>query len=97
MTSKDQPRSSFRPILGERHSGVRYKRSDCAGHEKLEREQPTLSEMSSIDGVDFFFFENPDSGAPGSAGVRAKQDEMLVAIRKHGKHAGIIAESDQAP
>jgi 2-keto-3-deoxy-L-rhamnonate aldolase RhmA len=62
----------------------------------LERDEPQLREMSSIDGVDFFFFELPDSSARSSANLRAKQDEMLVAIRKHGKHAGIIAESDEA-
>jgi len=61
----------------------------------LERDQPKLGEMSSIDGVDFFFFDLQDSGAPGSAGIRAKQDGMLVEIRNHGKHAGIIAESDE--
>jgi len=62
----------------------------------LERDQPKLREMSSIDGVDFFFFDLQDSGAPGSASVRAKQEEMLVEIRNHGKHGGIIAESDEA-
>jgi 2-keto-3-deoxy-L-rhamnonate aldolase RhmA len=62
----------------------------------LERDQPKLREMNSIDGVDFFFFDLQDSGAPGSAEVRAKQDDILAEIRKHGKHASIIAESNEA-
>jgi 2-keto-3-deoxy-L-rhamnonate aldolase RhmA len=52
--------------------------------------------MSSIDGVDFFFFDPQNSDAPISASVRSKQDRMLVEIRNHGKHGGIIAESDEA-
>jgi len=62
----------------------------------LERDEPKPHEMCAIDGIDLFFFDLQDSGAPGSASVRTKQDEMLVEIRKHGKHAGIIAESDEA-
>jgi 2-keto-3-deoxy-L-rhamnonate aldolase RhmA len=62
----------------------------------LERGEPKLREMSSIDGVDFFFFDREDSGAPDSPSVRAKQEEMLIEIRNHGKHGGIIVESDEA-
>ncbi len=62
----------------------------------LERDQPELREMSSIDGVEFFFFDPQDSGVSASASVSARQDDMLIEIRKHGKHAGIIAESDEA-
>jgi 2-keto-3-deoxy-L-rhamnonate aldolase RhmA len=61
-----------------------------------EWNQAKLSEMTSIDGVDFFFFDIQAFNAPHSASVRAKQDEKLVDIRKHGKQAGIIAESDEA-
>ena len=62
----------------------------------LERDEPKLREMSSIDGVDFFFFDLQDSSAPSSASIRAKQEEILVEIRTHGKHGGIIAEGDEA-
>ncbi len=62
----------------------------------LEQDEPKLREMTSIDGADFFFFDPEDSNAPRSASVRAKQDEMLAEIRSHGKHAGIIADSDEA-
>ncbi|MGH9543663.1 MAG: aldolase/citrate lyase family protein [Terriglobales bacterium] len=62
----------------------------------LERDEPRLREMSSIEGVDFFFFELQASSAPSSASMRAKQDAMLVEIRNHGKHAGIVGESDEA-
>ncbi len=57
--------------------------------------QAKLREMTSIDGVDFFFLDVQDFNAPNSTSVRAKQDEMLVEIRNHGKHAGTIAESDE--
>ena len=43
--------------------------------------------------MEVFFFEPQD---PRSDAARAEQDETLVEIRKHGKHGGIIAESDQA-
>jgi 2-keto-3-deoxy-L-rhamnonate aldolase RhmA len=62
----------------------------------LERDERKLHEIGAIDGIDFFFFDLQDSGAPGSVSVRTMQDETLAEIRKHGKHAGIIAESDEA-
>ena len=49
-----------------------------------------------MEAVDFFFFDPQTSGARGSASLSAMQGETLVEIRKHGKHAGIIAESDEA-
>jgi len=62
----------------------------------LERDQTKLRQMRSIEAVDFFFFNPQNSGARGSGSVSAKQGETLAEIRKHGKHAGIIAESDEA-
>jgi 2-keto-3-deoxy-L-rhamnonate aldolase RhmA len=61
----------------------------------LEQDEPMLRETSSMEGVDFFFFLK-DSNVPSSAALRARQDEMLAEIRSHGKHAGIIAENDEA-
>lgn len=57
-------------------------------------EAPNLGEMISVDGAEVFFFERQGSGIGSSA--RAEQDRMHAEIRKRGKHAGIVAESDEA-
>jgi 2-dehydro-3-deoxyglucarate aldolase len=57
-------------------------------------DQAKRREMISIEDIDFFFFDTHDFNVPDS--VRATQDDMVVEIRKQGKHAGTIAESDEA-
>jgi 4-hydroxy-2-oxoheptanedioate aldolase len=61
----------------------------------LDQDGPKFREVSSMEGIDFFFFLD-DSNVVNSAEVRAKQDEMLAEVRTHGKHGGIIAEDNEA-
>lgn len=61
----------------------------------MEDEQK-LREMIPVEGVEFFFFEPRNSSARTFASARAVQDGLLLELRSRGRHAGIIAESDEA-
>jgi 2-keto-3-deoxy-L-rhamnonate aldolase RhmA len=61
----------------------------------LEQDGPKLREISSLEGIDCLLFLD-DSNVLSSTEGRAKQDEMLAEIRTHGKHAGVIAEDNEA-
>jgi 2-keto-3-deoxy-L-rhamnonate aldolase RhmA len=62
----------------------------------LEQDELKLCEIIALDGVDFVFLDLKTSNAPSLADVRARQDEMVAKMRDHGRHAGIIAENDEA-
>jgi 2-keto-3-deoxy-L-rhamnonate aldolase RhmA len=62
-----------------------------------------IQSLLSVEGAEVFFFDpadySADSGLPGELegpAVAAAHDRMVEQVRKHGKHAGVVAVSDEA-
>jgi 2-keto-3-deoxy-L-rhamnonate aldolase RhmA len=62
-----------------------------------------LKSLLSVEGTDVFFFDpadySADTGLPGELEgpvTAAAHDKMVHEVRKHGKHAGVVAVTDEA-